>query len=95
VIEKVLTSFFRVRDRYTAAPIIAIDIGFNSSKDSFIIRPVPFFLFFFGFLTFLVGVSVSVSVDGADSRNISDIGQGLFKICIIGGDNCFNSFGSD
>jgi hypothetical protein len=54
------------------------------------ICPLLFFLFFLGFLAFLVDASVGVS--GADSRNISDIGQGLFKICIIGGNDCFNSF---
>jgi hypothetical protein len=46
-----------------------------------------FFLFFLGFLAFLIDVSVNVS--GTDSRDISNIGPGLFKICIIGGDGCF------
>jgi hypothetical protein len=72
---------------------MVIDMGFDLSKGSSMIRPLPFFLFFLGFLAFLV--DVSVGVDGADSRDISDIGQGLFKICIIGGDDCFDSFGSE
>jgi hypothetical protein len=71
---------------------MAIDMGFDSSKDSSMIRALLFFLFFLGFLTFLVGVGVGVG--GADFRDISNIGQGLFKICIIGGDDCLNSFGS-
>jgi hypothetical protein len=66
---------------------MTIDIGFDLSKD-FIIRFLLFFLFFLGFFTFLIDVSVDVS--GADSRNISDIGQSLFKICIIESDNCFD-----
>jgi hypothetical protein len=55
------------------------------------IRPLPFFLFFLGFLAFLIDVSVSVGVNisGADSRDISDIRQSLFKICLIKGDGCF------
>jgi hypothetical protein len=55
------------------------------------IRLLLFFLFFLGFLAFLVDVSVGVS--GADFRGISDIGQGLFKICMIGGDGCFEDGG--
>ena len=52
---KTLTSFFRVRDQKAAAPIMAIDMGFDSPKGS----SVTCFLFFFlGFLAFLVGVSV-------------------------------------
>jgi hypothetical protein len=74
---------------------MTINISFDSSKDSFIIRPLLFFFFFLGFLIFLVGVGVGIGVSGADFRNISNIGQGLFKICIIGGggDNCFDFFG--
>jgi hypothetical protein len=58
-----------------AAPIIVINIGFNSFK-GFIICPLPFFLFFLGFLAFLVDVSVGVSVNISvtDSHNISNIG---------------------
>jgi hypothetical protein len=47
--------------------------------------PLLSFLFFLGFLGFLVGVNV-----GVGSRDISNIGQSLFKICIIGGNNCFS-----
>jgi hypothetical protein len=54
-----------------AAPIIVINISFNLSKDSSIIRPLPFFLFFLGFLAFLISVNVNIS--NADSRNISNI----------------------
>jgi hypothetical protein len=55
-----------------------------------------FFLFFLGFLTFLIDVSVNVGVS-VSSRDISNIGQGLFKICIIGGggDSYFNFFNSE
>jgi hypothetical protein len=54
-----------------AAPIIIINMGFDLFKDSFIIRPLPFFLFFLSFLAFLIGVSVNIS--GANSRDISNI----------------------
>jgi hypothetical protein len=50
-----------------------------------------FFLFLLGFLAFLIGVSVGVNVSGADFRDISNIGQSLFKICIIESDGCFSS----
>jgi hypothetical protein len=91
--KKILTSLFRVKNRYAVAPIITINISFNSFKDFFIIRLLLFFLFFLGFLAFLIDVSVGVS--GADFRDISNIGQSLFKICIIGSDDCFNSFSSE
>jgi hypothetical protein len=56
--------------------------------------PLLFFLFFLGFLVFLIDVginiSVSVSVNNADFRNISDIGQSLFKICRIEDNDYFN-----
>jgi hypothetical protein len=70
-----------------------IDMSFDSSEDFSMTRPLFFFLFFLGFLAFLIDVSVGVSVgiSGADSRSISNIEQGLFKICIIGGDDCFGS----
>jgi hypothetical protein len=75
---------------------MAMDMGFDSFKDSFMIRPLLFFLFFLGFLAFLVDISVSVSVSGTDSFSTSDIGQSLFKICMIGGNGCFKGgcFGS-
>jgi hypothetical protein len=68
-----------------------INISFDSSKDSFIIRPLFFFLFFLGFLAFLIDVSVGVGVNGADFFSASNIGQSLFKIYIIGDNSCFGS----
>jgi hypothetical protein len=51
--------------------IIIINISFNLSKDSFIIRLLPFFLFFLGFLTFLI--NINVSINDVNSYNISNI----------------------
>jgi hypothetical protein len=74
---------------------MAINMGFDSSKDSSLTRPLLFFFFFLGFLAFLidvsVGVNVGVGVGGADSRDISDIGQSLFKICLIENNGYFGS----
>jgi hypothetical protein len=60
------------------------------------IRPLLFFLFFFGFLVFLIDVSVNIGVSDTDSFSASNIGQSLFKICMIGGDGYFKDgcFGS-
>jgi hypothetical protein len=72
---------------------MAINKGFDSSKGFFMVRaPLLFFLFFLGFLAFLIGVNVNIS--GTDSRDISNIKQGLFKICMIEGENnnYFDSF---
>jgi hypothetical protein len=52
------------------------------------IRPLPFFLFFLSFLAFLI--SVNININSINSYNIFNIRQGLFKIYIIRGDDCFN-----